>query len=522
MPNLIVTLTWKVVSVLKNNPPIHQDNILFNIVPKKGLYSQFTAPLNQCYVPLSFLPTNVFHENIKNLVREKCSVDIEEKKFPYKIFIPSFNKEVSVNINIRLFQPNILSLTVELSSFSLPLNVDQLRRLQKLDQIEVISDIIRWIIGMAETINHKKFTQSPSFRFRHVTHLAGVCPLEQFQSHIKENLSNYVGILISDFDYKAKDNELPQRILDENTEYNIKYPRELLLVNKQGVLYITPSNTEGLKSRENRRFFKVRDLYEIAFVFSTYLARVYPLIRLQNEDFADFLLYKIQPWINESESLLAEGRSDQYIWDALLRAFALKARLPNPKVLFSIESKTECFDQFAIDWWVDRDFPDLIAEKIDESRDIKFGFLKDKDLKQVIIEDYREAKRCFKSKCYKATVIFCGAIVEAILTDAIQRGGYKKKIFEDCGLKADKHGNLNYDDKILLNRLICAAEKAHLITDESLLNHLRSLKDYRNGIHPTVQIRRSLPLGEEIAKTAFAAIDRLVKHLNVIYSQGAF
>ena len=481
-----------------------KDNIIFNVSPNPGLYNQFGLPLNLSYVPQILAPTVIFHQTIKkNLIKQ--GIEIDEKKFPYNIYIPNFNAKVLLNVKIRLFQPNILSLTVAVSNLPSTLDALKLIKYQKINQFNPIQDIIQWTIRMATTLNHRDFDSLKPLGYKHVPvmQLDGICLPEEFQNHIKNNISKYAGILIRNSNYKSMGNKIQDVILEKNSEHNLKNNFELYLIDKQGILYLTPIETQIDDKIKSKLFYKSNDLYEIALVFGEYLSN-YLSFRVHNEDLADFFLYKIRSWIEEPELIFRHSVDQKNIWNLLTIELGLKATIQaisKPSILNVLENKSRYFDQYSIDWWNENNFAYLLTKHIREAKGFQLDFLENKELKHLIIEDYSEAIRSLQSGNYKATILICGSIAEAILTAVIEKenilGISKNRLY-----------------KLVLNDLINTAREFDLIEDKNIFSLIEPLRNYRNMIHPGVQLRKSVSADLPKAKIALESINLLINDLN--------
>ncbi len=299
------------------------------------------------------------------------------------------------------------------------------------------------------------------------------------------------------------DDRITNSVIEKNHDHNLKSSQELLLIDKQGVLYLTPNRT-AKKKPTRPRFSRTYDLFGIALVFKDFITN-YHSFRLYNEDFADFLLNKIRPWIDEPDIVFGASVSNKYRWELLLEEFGLKARLRfilTQTIINALHEKSQYFDKFAVEWWSQSDFPFLISGEIRESKEIHLGFLENEDLKQLIIEDYAEARRSLQSKNYKATILLCGSIAEAILTAIIDKADLS-------GITTSKLYS-NYD----LFKLVDLAKTEGLIRDKTLFPLLEPLRSYRNIIHPGVQVRKSLSPDSSKARIALETVNLLVKDLN--------
>lgn len=504
MSNPNITLKWKITKVLENTPPCHKNNIVFNISPNPGLYNQFG--LSPIYVPKFFDPTIVFQQTIKNRLK-KQDIIVDDYKFPYNIYIPKLNAKVSLSVKIRLFPSNILSLTVTVSGFPHTLDAAKLIDYQDLRQLKPISDIIQWTIGMAETLNHKNFNSLQSFNYKPTVYLEEICQSEKFQNHIEENISKYIGVLIRNYDFNAMDDKIQENILEKNKKHNLKSLQEKYLIDKQGILYITPLNKLHLKSK-TAQFSKTHDLFEIAIVFGEYLSQ-YLSFRLLNEDLADFFIYEIQPWIENPEIVFRMSVSNETIWKLLISELKLKKLMQfvtNPPIRSIVVNKSQYFSQFSY-WWKSPNFEYLLTKKIEKSKDLQLDFLENEDLKRLIIEDYGEAKRSLQSKNYKATILLCGSIAEAILTAVIEKARLP-------GINTKKlYNNFN------LSKLLDIAKNHDLVIDKNIFSLIDPLRNYRNIIHPGVQLRKSISPDLSKATIALETIKLLLEDLKINKTQ---
>jgi hypothetical protein len=471
---------------------------VFNIYPNPGLYKQFG--LSPIYVPKRFDPTIVFQQTIKNRLK-KQDIIVNDYKFPYNIYIPKLNANIYLNIKIRLFPPNILSLTVTLSGFLSTLNVAKLIEYQDIRELHPILDIIQCTIGMAETLDHKNFEITQSFIYKPIVYLEGVCQSDKFQDYIEKNKSQYIGVLIRNYDYNSMDNEVQENILKKNKNHNLKSSQEKCLIDKQGILYLAPLNELELNSKTSH-FLKIHDLFEIAIVFREYLNQ-YLSFRILNEDLADFFIYEIKPWIENFKIIFRNSTTNEFVWELMISELKLKELMQlvtNPPIQSIIENKSQYFRQFSL-WWRDPNFESLLSKKM-ETGNLQLDFLENEDLRNLIIEDYGEAIRSLQSKNYKATILLCGSISEAILTAVIEKARFP-------GINLDELYN-NYN----LYKLLNVAKNHNLIQDKNLFSFIDPLRNYRNTIHPGVQIRESIHLDLSIATIALETVKLLFRDLN--------
>ncbi len=287
-----------------------------------------------------------------------------------------------------------------------------------------------------------------------------------------------------------------------NENHNLKSSQELLLIDKQGLLLLTPSNKRDPKPIR-KKFAQIHELFELAVVFGIFINN-YSDLRTRQEDLADFFLSKIQHWIDEPDIIFVRSVTNSHIWRLLIKEFALKSTLRaimKPAIVKALEEKSQYFDHFSSSWWNEKDLPSLLSRKITESRELDLQFLDDDELKTLIFADYAEAKRSLNGRNYKATVLLCGSIAEAIFTAIIAKANLP-------GLTTEKLYKLHFYE------LIEKAETHGLLTDTGLFKLLHAIREYRNLIHPGATIRKSINLDSNLATIALAVIGRLVKDIS--------
>lgn len=368
MSKLTLTLSWKLIKKLDHRSPLSSDNVVFNVGPNEGLFSQFNIPLQYGYVPQILFPTVTYHQKIKNILNKKFGIVINEKNYPYRIYLKQFNSNVSLNLKIRHFQPGILSLTVTLSDLPFTLDANKLVEYQNIRHLEPISEIIRYTIGMVEALSHKNITLSEIPHSYPAVYLDGVCNPEEFQNYLNKNKFRNTKILLRYSEKKPVSDEVVDRINKKNKEHNLSSPQEYSLIDKQGLLYLTSGFQEDWKKRREM-FFRTHDLFEIAAVFHKYIEN-YSSYRLENEHLADFLLYKIKKWIENPRIIFNKVLKNENMWTLLISEFRLDTMLESTmkeEIKHSISEKSSSFDFFNKDWWKRLNFEETLSNKLIEN-----------------------------------------------------------------------------------------------------------------------------------------------------------
>ena len=141
-----------------------------------------------------------------------------------------------------------------------------------------------------------------------------------------------------------------------------------------------------------------------------------------------------------------------------------------------------------------------------------FSYVKDVQLRTIIERDYEEIQKSLVTHCWKAAIILTGGCVEAILTDLLLR--HKDRATAAPQAPKDKQtGQVKEIRDWGLVHLIVVSTTLELINKGvEKLSH--SLREYRDLVHPSVEIRSKLKADEEEAKIAVAVLDMIHKDLD--------
>lgn len=154
----------------------------------------------------------------------------------------------------------------------------------------------------------------------------------------------------------------------------------------------------------------------------------------------------------------------------------------------------------------------IIKSKIDENNNTpviqmkSFDFIADEQIKKILERDYQEIQRNLISLNWKSAIILSGGSIEAILLDLIKKESTKAL----SSAKAPDEADLN---KWSLNDLVeVAVEEKFIESDIAKLSH--TVREYRNLIHPGVEIRNNLKVEPEEAKIAVEVLHILIRDLS--------
>ena len=103
---------------------------------------------------------------------------------------------------------------------------------------------------------------------------------------------------------------------------------------------------------------------------------------------------------------------------------------------------------------------------------LNLGFMRGKEFRKIIKNDFEEVKIASKHKAWKAVIILCGSIIEVILSE----------ILIQHGIEPNKVYRMTFS--ALLEKAI---ESSYISKEELDLSSV--IKNYRNLIHPGRNIR---------------------------------
>jgi hypothetical protein len=152
-----------------------------------------------------------------------------------------------------------------------------------------------------------------------------------------------------------------------------------------------------------------------------------------------------------------------------------------------------------------------LEAELDQPADIpvtekrQFAFVINSDLRAIIERDYDEIQRAFISNCWKSVIILCGGIIEAILTDLL----LSNKTIALTAKSAPKENDITRWD---FSKLIEVSVELKLVSaGMQKLSH--PLREYRNLVHPSNEIRNQLSFNAEEAKIAVELVHILHRDL---------
>jgi hypothetical protein len=151
-----------------------------------------------------------------------------------------------------------------------------------------------------------------------------------------------------------------------------------------------------------------------------------------------------------------------------------------------------------------------------------FSFITDLEVKRIIERDYRElVLRTFPDGSWKSTVILAGSILEAVLYDLLTKdqAAISNAMNSPKAPKKGKTGPVrdikkhSRDEQWTLSDLIEVASDLKILPpqDKDVVHQI--LREYRNFVHPRLEVKRGTRMSEGHATAAKGALDIILDRL---------
>jgi hypothetical protein len=505
------TVQWKTITFLTRTVTKAADlsPLLFRARASPGLYTDLSASLAYAYVPLWLdLQPTYFQTIIKEL--QAHGVGVRGTKFPLAVDLPGLGI-APITMTARLYPPNLLVLTFRARP-NLALNdperlnhlIETLMQLRLLNSIAPLARIGRLTAGLLEANSHRDYKSNVNLRSYVTFELADALPQKDARGYINAHQRHLVALLIGNPSYHEMSEDITNRIMEKNADFNKKTTKEYLLINKQSVLYLTAQGYR--RGPHGHRLGRTLDLYELAVVTAHFLDN-YLSIRRKAQNFVDYVLTRMQAWIRSPEALLSSSATSTYVWKLLMEEFQLSRKLEllkssNPRLLHRLEERAELFQELSGRWWKEAAYADAFDEDPDQAGDFDLSLIQDPSDRALLRRDYHEAVSSLSAQNYKATVVLCGSLAEALLRVWLQRHNYVTAQELDAGRLYD----------------YLATARNHpadgFIKDASILTMVDDgLRQWRNLVHPAVAQRRNMLVDEHKAAICVELVKSLAKNL---------
>lgn len=134
--------------------------------------------------------------------------------------------------------------------------------------------------------------------------------------------------------------------------------------------------------------------------------------------------------------------------------------------------------------------------------------LKNKELINILKRDIKECAISYVSGQYKSTIVLGGSIIESLLTCILKNNNINSYSFPTENGKS-KAISL---DRMGLEQLLQVCNEERLI-DNTIYHLNQYVREYRNAIHPSVEIRKKIKINEENATMTWNILKETIKNL---------
>lgn len=139
---------------------------------------------------------------------------------------------------------------------------------------------------------------------------------------------------------------------------------------------------------------------------------------------------------------------------------------------------------------------ELVNELLESVKQVKLDLLK-----EIIDGDIEEVGKCVSQKAFKASIILCGSILEAVLLDWISEMKNRDYISSK-------------DKKKSLSMMINEMEEAGVF-DATLKSYANKVKEYRNLVHPSRLLQKEIEINDKIAKDMLFKLKKILEKRNI-------
>jgi len=498
-------LKWKVFSAIGRRVAYSGDlpAQTFGATPGTRIYSQLALPLSNAYIPLALSPAATYHQTLRGRL-QKIGCLQPNKKAPFVVPLPGVG-DVPVYVQARVYPPNIVVLTLRLTieaDLTLDADFDTLIEWRNPTFLGGINEIVSYTIGVIDSGDHRAPTAGLRPKVYPAYCLEVVNQPSQIPQFVDDHIRNLIALLLGIHAPGGMDNELVTAVRRMNVEFNRKSSNELLMLNKQGLIFLTPQS--DYRRPQSERFSRMLDLVEIAYVFQTYLSQ-FPGNRSGLQNFTSYVFTQIQAWIQHPEGIFVKSYTNRLTWEVISREFQLDGKLQHIQLtqagaVSDIAGRLTTVMASAELWWLDPRF--ALHFEDPALTTVPAGLLSgitDAVLRLSIIRDLGEAERSLATDNFKAAVVMSGAAVEAMLLALLEQQPHANSA-------ALRNQGLSY--------FLAQIRSRHLLADVGLINMLdSSLRDWRNFVHPGKALRVGVSLTKNHAQMAVAAAKQLAESI---------
>jgi hypothetical protein len=136
-----------------------------------------------------------------------------------------------------------------------------------------------------------------------------------------------------------------------------------------------------------------------------------------------------------------------------------------------------------------------------------FGFINDPAIRSILERDYSEVQRAYVAKCWKASIVLAGGLIEAMLVDRLKANQAQAM----ASAKAPPKNKSDIERWDLYDLILVATDLGYITPGTDRLSH--PLREYRNLVHAGNEVRNKLILGQEEARIALEIVHLVYRDL---------
>ena len=299
-----LALSWKIVITIPGGGPnYHGANKLFNLRTGKTFLRNIGGISKFSFFPFTLEPTNVFYDALAKL---KIENNFTGKKLPFAFKSEYANSLGTVNVKIHLYGPNVVILSVSLSTIDIDADDIDFMSLQRIDTHIRLYNLVTAICGLIVSGDHRVSTFEKKLKTFPSTLLSATgdnqSVSDQYAVEILTRHSNLKPEIVAD-------------VLSKNKEHQLD-DRKSILIDRQGI-FARMQNTSAESAKDDRKYQSSHCLLELAVATSKILntEKFHELSEIERSSLNDLI---VNPDIVFANSVTARKT-----WELLLREFQL-------------------------------------------------------------------------------------------------------------------------------------------------------------------------------------------------------
>lgn len=231
------------------------------------------------------------------------------------------SQEQTYSFTVRFYRPHLICVEVNMKD-CLNGDVNHAFPVRNLDAHPCAKVVVDCLIGILLSGVIRDYSRSNSFYSKAALLIPTEVQGKDFLGWKEEHKHVIAALLINNVNYEQADTALADKIFAKNKEVDAKFSKAAFsLISKQGILTCFAGVSDSFERHVRSEHVKRFRFLEYALALQELVAE-YPMLRKQDEDVADFLLYLALPYLN-SETILQKSVTGTYAWQILAEELGL-------------------------------------------------------------------------------------------------------------------------------------------------------------------------------------------------------